>query len=339
MSKSRKTWRRKLLLLATATFLSGFIAEFIVRIAKPGFPGFQIPQIVHRPAPGLGFEMIPNQRGYTFAKPATINSQGLRSPELLDRLVVDVRMVCLGDSITYGVGVGDEIPYPRQLERLLNAASSAKTIEVVNTGVQRYATYQEMDYLRGAVQELQPDVVILAIYPNDLAIRPEGDYTEDYENQREQAATSFRKKAPWLYLLAKNSALIELSKQVYLSRGKSNRSLRRLTGTLTEKDEKRWAAMAAELKMFRKLSEDYAFRPLVVTIPARIQVQRVISNSHFPARILAICADLELPVVDVHDRFVASLKKGLDPYLDWDNHLSETGHRIVAEALGERLSQ
>jgi len=152
-------------------------------------------------------------------------------------------------------------------------------------------------------------------------------------------ASSFRHQAPWLYLLAKKSATIELSKQVYLSRSHGNRTLRRLTSGPTAKEEKRWAAMAEELKTFQKLSEEYGFRPLVVTIPARIQVQQSFPDSRFPARILDICDDLQLPVENVHELFVASLNNEADPYLDWDDHMSETGHRIVAEVIGQHFSE
>jgi len=344
VSQTKKVWRRRFLLLMTAMVFSAFMAEAVLRIARPGFPGFRIPQIEHRPAPGIGFEMIPNQQGYTFAEQATINAGGLRNPEIQDRLAIDLRVVCLGDSITFGVGVGDDIPYPRQLEALLKNKSSGderpeKTIEVINCGVQRYSTYQEMDYFREAVKVLKPDIVTLGVYFNDLSIRPEGDYTREYENEREQVASSFRKQVPWLYLLAKKSATIELSKQVYLGRSHRNRTLRRLTSGPTEKEEKKWAAMAEELKTFQKLSEEYGFRPLVVTIPARIQVQRTFPDSRFPARVLEICSDLKLPVESVHKPFIASLKKGADPYLDWDDHMSETGHRIVAEVIGQHFSE
>jgi len=338
VSKPKKLWRRRFLLLTAALVFSAFMAEAMVRLAKPGFPGFRIPQIEHRTAPGIGFEMIPDQQGYTFAEPVTINSSGLRNPPIQDRLAVDLRVVCLGDSITFGVGVADDIPYPRQLEQLLLERSTGKTIEVINCGVQRYSTYQEIDYLREAVKELKPDIVTLGVYFNDLSIRPEGDYTREYENEREQVASSFRHQAPWLYLLAKKSATIELSKQVYLSWGHGNRTLRRLTSEPTAREEKKWAAMAEELKTFQQLSEENEFRPLVVTIPARMQVQRSFPDSRFPARILEICEDLQLPVENVHELFIASLKNEADPYLDWDDHMSKIGHRIVAEVIAQHFS-
>jgi lysophospholipase L1-like esterase len=123
-----------------------------------------MPQIVHRPAPGVGFEMIPGQRGFTFASPATINSIGLRGPEIeLAKAPDQLRVLCLGDSITFGVGVNDEIPYPRQLEAFLAERRSDRQAQVINAGVQKYSTYQEMDWLRKHGVSLEPDIVVLGM--------------------------------------------------------------------------------------------------------------------------------------------------------------------------------
>ena len=48
----------------------------------------------------------------------TTNSIGLRSPEIRQNKP-DLRIVCLGDSVTFGWGVPEEDSYPRQLEHLL----------------------------------------------------------------------------------------------------------------------------------------------------------------------------------------------------------------------------
>ncbi len=248
-------------------------------------------------------------------------------------------MLCLGDQNRVGIGVGDEIPYPRQLEQMLKVAQAAKRVETINTGVQRYFTYQEIDVLRNLVEELKPDVVTLGIYYNDLGVRPEGEYSREYENAREQSASAFRKRAEWLYLALKNSALIELAKQSYLSGHAGERYLRVMTGEPSKKEEAQWVAMKQELQAFHDLADEYDFQPLVVTIPSRIQVQQAFPESRFPGRVLEICGQLQIPVLNVHEQFVTSLKAGEDPYLAWDNHMSEVGHRIVAEALAAKIAE
>jgi lysophospholipase L1-like esterase len=287
---------------------------------------------------GLGFEMVPNQNAYTAAEPATINAQGLRGPALR-RLRSDsgLRVLCIGDSITFGYGVGDAAPFPRQLEPLLRSAFPERDVEVINAGVQRYFTYQEIDYLRGRGLELRPDVVVLAVYSNDLGVRPDGDYVREYEKEREQAATAFRSRFPLLYTLTKNSALVELTKGVYLRTTEGN-TLRMFEGVATERDERRWEAMSREIAAFKELSTQHGFFPMVIAVPARVQIQKAFPASLYPKRVLEIAQGEGLESVDFVERFRESLSRGVDPYLPWDNHLSVEGHALVASGIVGRLS-
>ncbi len=336
----RSRWLPQLCLLAVSTLFALGLGELAVRMARPGFPGFAIPQTEHRPAPGLGYEMIPNQVAYTFASKVTINSAGLRGPEIrLDEGFQGRRVLCLGDSITYGVGVDDDTPYPRQLERLLGDVWGGAPVEVINAGVQRYATYQEIDQLRRLAGKLSPDIVVLGVYINDLKLRPKGNDVREYELEREQAASAFRNRFPRVYLAIKNLALGSLAREILLSTASSGSAENIFKGESTERSEKKWAAHQEELREFYRLAETHPFRPLVVTIPSRHQVVHDFPNSSYPARVLTACQELGLPAIDVLSRFKSSLAEGLDPYLPWDNHLSEVGHRLVAEAIRDALRE
>jgi len=83
------------------------------------------------------------------------------------------RIVCVGDSATYGLHCPWEEAWPHQLETLLNADSAWTTAhgktEVVNLGVCGYGTDQELLALKTAGLSLHPDVVILHLYVNDFA--------------------------------------------------------------------------------------------------------------------------------------------------------------------------
>ncbi len=324
----------KVALLSVALLAAAALGEGLVRVARPGFPGFRLPQIEHEPVPGLGFAMTPNQAGYTASSKVTVNSLGFRGPELRPAQAGRLRVLSLGDSITFGVGVPDEIPYPRQLEALLRRDQPALDSEVINGGVQRYFTYQEVEQLKRFGPNLAPQVVTIGVYPNDIGERPEGDFTREYENEREQAATSFRKRLPLVYLVAKNSAALELAKLVYLSSGeRENVVIHAYEGVATPRDERRWAGFERELAGFAAETAARGYDRVVVVIPARRQVMEDYPNSLYPKRVLDTCARLGVPAVSVLDQFKSSLRAGEDPYLPWDGHLSETGHRIVAEAL------
>ena len=97
-----------LVLLGITLSVSALLGEAAVRIARPGFPGFRLPQVEHQISPGLGFEMVPNQVGYSNASRVTINAAGFRGPEIRDLTSAGYpRVLCLGDSMTMGVAVED----------------------------------------------------------------------------------------------------------------------------------------------------------------------------------------------------------------------------------------
>jgi lysophospholipase L1-like esterase len=328
------------LLFFCACAIAILAGEGVIRLLKPGFPGFKTPQVEHRPVAGLGFEMVPKQVAYTAGERVTINEDGFRGPPVRDPLSSRLRILCIGDSITFGYGVDDNAPFPRQLEQLLrHGRPEHHDAEVINAGVQRYFTYQEIDLLRFKGPRLRPDIVVLAVFVNDLAIRPQGDTTREYEKEREQAATAFRNRLPFVYGLAKNSALVELTKNAYLQAGAGPGGLRMFEGVATQRDEERWKSMGQELAAFSQLAREHGFLPVVVAIPGRIQVQKEFPRSLFPNRLLMLARQEGLESLDVLASFRESFNRGVDPYLPWDNHLSSDGHALVARAIFKRLME
>ena len=103
----------------------------------------------------------------------TFNTHGIRGEERpIEKPANTFRILCLGDSFTLGSEVADEACYPSVLEQLLNkhARDQGDTIryEVINAGVGRYGTFQELLYSKEFVINHNPDLVLLRFYPNDV---------------------------------------------------------------------------------------------------------------------------------------------------------------------------
>jgi lysophospholipase L1-like esterase len=95
------------------------------------------------------------------------NDRGFRTPHFSESKRPGViRVVCLGDSSTFGMNVEDADSYPRQLARLLEAARPGR-FEVLNLGVPGYSSRQGLELLRREVLALEPDVVTFAFGTND----------------------------------------------------------------------------------------------------------------------------------------------------------------------------
>ncbi len=100
-----------------------------------------------------------------------INDDGLRGPALADRDAIDLRVVAVGDSCTFGSG-GEMGPYPARLQQLLAPERTpGRRIEVVNAGVAGALTRDVVRRFDTVVAPLQPDVVLVYVGWNDLMKR------------------------------------------------------------------------------------------------------------------------------------------------------------------------
>ena len=118
--------------------------------------------------PQLGWTLRKGLRGFRQFPGSTVssNSRGVRGVAEHEpgphpgRL----RIVALGDSFTFGEGVGDEQTYPQRLQELLGGGA-----EVVNLGVHGYGHDQMLLRLREEGLRYQPDLVLLGFYVDDAA--------------------------------------------------------------------------------------------------------------------------------------------------------------------------
>jgi lysophospholipase L1-like esterase len=116
------------------------------------------------------------------------NSEGLRHEGNIGRKKPGTfRVVCLGDSVTFGYRVPvvwpdrpndykrEHLPYPMLLERALRASNPGRKVEVIAYAVPGYTSYQGLLWLRRDIEWLEPDVVTACFGWNDTGWRAETD--------------------------------------------------------------------------------------------------------------------------------------------------------------------
>jgi lysophospholipase L1-like esterase len=116
------------------------------------------------------------------------NAQGLRHEGDIGRKAPgSFRIVCLGDSVTFGFRVPmvfpehphdfdrTLFPYPELAERKLRGANPGKRIEVIPLAVPAYTSYQGLNWLKRDIDSLNPDVVTACFGWNDVCLRPVAD--------------------------------------------------------------------------------------------------------------------------------------------------------------------
>jgi lysophospholipase L1-like esterase len=125
--------------------------------------------------PGIGHEHASISSAHLMGVNVSINSLGLRGPEIsLEKKSGEMRVLMLGDSLTFGWGVEESETTTRRLERLLRAKWSEE-VTVINSGVGNYNTEMEVTYFKERGLALQPDIVVLNYFINDAEPIPDYD--------------------------------------------------------------------------------------------------------------------------------------------------------------------
>lgn len=96
---------------------------------------------------------------------AVTTHAGLRSEPVAEKKS-GFRVLALGDSCTFGVGVDDGETWPAQLQRMLREAGIEG--EVINAGVPGYSAFQGKRFLESRGLSLEPDLVLVSFGFNDF---------------------------------------------------------------------------------------------------------------------------------------------------------------------------
>jgi hypothetical protein len=118
---------------------------------RPGFEDF------FRLAPNLDIETTSNPRIFDLHT----DSRGMRSPEpAVPKPSGTYRVLAVGDSCTFGSGVGQSGTYPMQLEHHLLSMRNEPRFEVLNAGVPGFTSFQSLGLFEMEGAALSPDAVI-----------------------------------------------------------------------------------------------------------------------------------------------------------------------------------
>lgn len=260
-----------------------------------------------------------------------VNQYGFRDYEYsIKKPENTVRIICLGDSFTWGDGVEFDDTYPKRLERSLNlrqGRETGKKYEVLNISWRGHSTTQEAAEL-DRVLLFQPDMIVLGYCLND---------SEDWSNP--QAIRSLRQR--YLFPREPGPALRTLYRRWSLFSFLANRlsNLRISRGTISyykhiyDEDYPGWHKARAALRIFSREKT-----PILVVI--------------FPL----LSYDLNhYPFHRIHKKVHLELKKLSLVYLDilnilhTENHIrleavpyrnphpSEIAHHLIAKSLYQTL--
>jgi hypothetical protein len=117
------------------------------------------------------------------------SSLGLREKELGKKQPGETRILLLGDSYTFGIGVAEEDTVSARLEDRLRASGGEETYTVINGGTGGFGPWQSLGLLLDVVDTVDPDIVILQTFmANDIGdtLRRDRVLLEAYDPQYER---------------------------------------------------------------------------------------------------------------------------------------------------------
>jgi hypothetical protein len=275
-------------------------------------------------------------------KRVTLNERGYRGRSLALPRTPRTRVVVLGDSIAFGLGVADDETFPSRLD------ARHSWIEVANLAVQGYGPDQELLVLERDGLRLQPDVVVLAFcMANDLAEsalsvslydgttpKPRyrlvrGDLVLDAAHlQRGAIWRAQRGLSDHSYLFNRLAAVMP---QPLPPRGPHWRE--RYAEALRH-EEQILALNGALVRRMSRLCRQHGIDFLVAAFPDRLTFRR---RTPLLERFFDELAADGITVVDMADRFRRLGLRLKDVAIDGAGHLSEPGHAIVSEELEREI--
>jgi hypothetical protein len=146
----------------------------------------------------LGKRLVPGFVGEHTGVQISVNSHGMRDREYdAQKPAGSLRIMAIGDSWTFGVGMNNQDTWPKRLEALLTTPE--RPAAVMNTGVSGYETYHEALYYKELAPQFEHDLVLVGIYPvNDVHAKDKkyARYRRLYEISPSAPRPLQRSKAP-----------------------------------------------------------------------------------------------------------------------------------------------
>ena len=297
--------------------------------------------------PGAVFRCVyaSNPSGYFDADNGavmTVGLDGLRggaAPIAKRKSPGTYRILLLGDSFTFGVGVRDEDTFARVLERRLNAQGhGSPRVEVMNAAVQGYNTRDEVLYLEHQWLAFQPDLVLIVFYINDA-------YADDaILNMGQELGFDLERPVG----LARHSYLWDLASHKILARQVSRRvqafyrsfyfaEARQFLGN-PGGERVDWRVSRAALARAAALTRANGTRLGLVVFPELYGLDGAYPFTDVHRLVKETCGELAVPCLDLFDAF-----RGRDERALWvhptDHHPNEKAHRLVADAVQAWLGE
>jgi len=263
--------------------------------------------------------------------PLATNELGLRDSAY--NADADINILVLGDSVAWGDGVLMEHTFPFLLQQNCNKLAAPKTVEVINSGVPGYSTFQQLKYFELRGRALKPDLVILQFCLNDVVERYQR--LARYGGDNRFLGIDTRQSISGIrgFLFRNSKAYERFSRYLQnTSRARSEYEVRKMArNQLSEELDEAWDLVTEEIDKIRRLAADRDTPFLLMIAPYRFQLSNSKGLRQPQDRLIQYAKAHFIPCVDLLPDFVDYSSNYV--LFNDENHFSLYGHQVAARAL------
>jgi len=338
----------KLTVALVAALIPCLAAEAVLRaLALPA----DTPELFPKRTSDVEWTGRPSSQGMYAGVPVSFNRFGLRDQaRSMERAPETTRIVVLGDSMTFGMGVVEEETFPRVAETLLNTTRprGSASVEVLNFGLPGYNTLHQLAQLKELGLAFHPDVVVVAFFYNDVELSTAQSLRLARTADAGAPGVLSGIRRVWAGVGAGVNSLQHQSVLYSWAAARLGAVIRQLglksfgqVGKISNQyldTNPDWQRMRLALVEMKGLCEQHKARFVIVTIPAMAKF----TESAYPIlpyheAVSTFCRAQSIPCLDLLPAFW-----GLDGTKFWisltDGHPNARGHRIMAEGLASFLA-
>lgn len=328
----------KVLFLFSFALISAFIlleltARYVIRQPYYAFPeGYFVNNEFY------GYELAKNFKG-TYSQPEfsiniDTNSQGLRDVNR-ETGNGEYKILALGDSFTFGLGVELNDTYLNRLEDVLNNHKDGKEFSIIKAGVVGYSTFNEKVYLEKKGLNFHPNMVIVQFWWDDLGIdritylADTGFLTSGKIKSNAQLRL-FLNRHFRSYALLRRIFTVMSQKALFAVK---TSDIKENQASLNEK----FASTVKEFKEIEALCLKNGIACLFVLIPSK---ELVYDSNILSQQWQSFCEFLNknnIQYLDCLPALIKAISKKDPIFFSVDPHLNKKGHEVIAEEIYEYL--
>lgn len=255
------------------------------------------------------------------------------------------RIMVLGDSFTWGVGISEDERYTNVLEKMLNERFPRQKFEVLNFSVLGFCTVEEANLLIAMKDIVNPDLIIIGFCINDPKPGPQGASPErdNFERKLEE------KLGPPLKLMCKIglsrlSDLIKNSIWKFAEIVNIIPTWQEVVDRAYNPESKEWNEFLKALREIKKVSDDMGLPPPIFAVLNHGTSNTKPTNYNHPDKELKLylkwwhqaeraAKKRGFITCNIEDEIKRELSKVPLGVNKWDAHPSEKIHKIYAKKI------